>query len=122
MLNNSLFTITAITTQDEVVEAAIMLKADSEIFNGHFPGQPVLPGACMLQIVKEVLQQALSQQFMLKKATSIKFLMQIDPAVINVLRMNMSYKTIRELIAITATMMTGDSPCLKLKATFVKLT
>jgi 3-hydroxyacyl-[acyl-carrier-protein] dehydratase len=95
MLNNSLFTITAITTQDEVVEAAIMLKADSEIFNGHFPGQPVLPGACMLQIVKEVLQQALSQQFMLKKATSIKFLMQIDPAVINVLRMNMSYKTIR---------------------------
>ncbi|MEJ0079486.1 MAG: hypothetical protein WDM78_00620 [Puia sp.] len=29
--------------------------ADQAIFSGHFPGQPVLPGVCMMEMVAEVL-------------------------------------------------------------------
>ena len=58
-----------------------MLAVDesSEIFKGHFPGQPVAPGACMLQTVKEILANTLNVPIRLVKADNIKFLNMITP-------------------------------------------
>jgi len=33
----------------------IELNFNHKIFKGHFPGSPILPGVCIIQIVKEVL-------------------------------------------------------------------
>ncbi|MET3979642.1 3-hydroxyacyl-[acyl-carrier-protein] dehydratase [Mucilaginibacter sp. UYP25] len=122
MLKNSLFAITTIARQETVIEAAVIINADDRIFEGHFPGHPVLPGACMLQIIKEVLQEALGEQLILKKASSIKFLIQVDPTIINCLKVIINYKKIDALVEIIGAMIAGDSACLKLKAIFAKLT
>ncbi|MEO7215125.1 hypothetical protein [Mucilaginibacter sp.] len=122
MLKDRLFAITKIARRETEIEAVVTINADDEIFEGHFPGHPVLPGACMLQIIKEVLQEALGEQLILKKASSIKFLMQVDPTIINCLKVNINYKKIDASVEIIAAMMAGDSTCLKLKAIFVRLT
>ena len=55
------------------------LDAGHRIFNGHFPGNPILPGVCMMHIVKEALEQEFSTKFRVRKADQLKFLRIIDP-------------------------------------------
>jgi len=50
------------------------------IFEGHFPGQPVVPGVTMMQIVRELLEtHVLRRKALVKEADALKFLTMIDP-------------------------------------------
>jgi 3-hydroxyacyl-[acyl-carrier-protein] dehydratase len=57
----------------------VELNRDHDIFKGHFPGNPILPGVCTIQILKELLQIQLGKNLKLAKAGTIKFLSFIDP-------------------------------------------
>lgn len=57
----------------------LRLNADHAIFEGHFPGNPVVPGVCMTQIVKECLEQVLDKKTMLVIADNIKFTAVLNP-------------------------------------------
>jgi len=79
MLKDSLYTIQNISAENNVIEAIIELNEHHDIFKGHFPGQPVLPGVCMLQITKEILETFLQHKVRLSKADDIRFLAMVDP-------------------------------------------
>jgi 3-hydroxyacyl-[acyl-carrier-protein] dehydratase len=61
------------------ITAGIRLNKDDDVFRGHFPDHPLLPGVCTLQIIKEVLSEVLAKELMLEKAPNIKYLAFIDP-------------------------------------------
>ena len=46
-----------ITTDAGVFRVA--LNADCEVYQGHFPGEPVCPGVCNIQMIKECTEQCL---------------------------------------------------------------
>jgi 3-hydroxyacyl-[acyl-carrier-protein] dehydratase len=71
--------------------AILQLNKDNEIFTGHFPNHPVLPGACMLQMIKEVLEDTFDASFRLNKALNMKFLSLIDPGTNSILELVISY-------------------------------
>jgi 3-hydroxymyristoyl/3-hydroxydecanoyl-(acyl carrier protein) dehydratase len=58
--NEALFNISKLEHQVGSISAVLDINRDCEIFKGHFPGQPIAPGACMLQIVKDILEKATS--------------------------------------------------------------
>lgn len=58
----------------------IGLNAGHDIFKGHFPGQPVVPGVCMMAIVREMLEEITGRKLIMKSTSAIKFLNMIDPA------------------------------------------
>ncbi|MDR2237662.1 MAG: 3-hydroxyacyl-ACP dehydratase [Chryseobacterium sp.] len=59
--------------------AHISLHKDHDIFKGHFPGNPVTPGVCMMQIVKELTEEFTGSQLFLKTASNVKFMAIINP-------------------------------------------
>ncbi|MDH6251319.1 3-hydroxyacyl-[acyl-carrier-protein] dehydratase [Chryseobacterium sp. H1D6B] len=59
--------------------ANITLNKDHEIFKGHFPGNPVTPGVCMMQIVKELTEEFTGSSLFLKSASNVKFMAIINP-------------------------------------------
>lgn len=61
------------------VKATLLWNAGHAIFAGHFPGQPVVPGVCMLQVTKELLESGLDRKLVLKESGQMKFLQFIDP-------------------------------------------
>jgi 3-hydroxyacyl-[acyl-carrier-protein] dehydratase len=79
LLLNDLYTIHSLTEKENTIQASVLLQADHAIFKGHFPGQPVLPGVCMLEMITEIAGQNLNKQFRIKAASLIKFLRMIDP-------------------------------------------
>jgi 3-hydroxyacyl-[acyl-carrier-protein] dehydratase len=79
MLIGNFFFISQIQTHQGSIQAVIEINPAHQIFEGHFPGQPVVPGVCMLQMVKEILESVLKMHLMLTHADQIKFLSIIDP-------------------------------------------
>jgi 3-hydroxyacyl-[acyl-carrier-protein] dehydratase len=91
MLLPHFFSITDITTTDTVVNAQLQINELHAIFQGHFPGQPVVPGVCMLQMVKEIIEQVVQKKLTLIKSPDIKFLAVIDPSKNNSISATLQY-------------------------------
>ena len=51
------YTLQSYDKNEKSFVANIILNKDHEIFKGHFPGNPVTPGVCMMQIVKELTEE-----------------------------------------------------------------
>lgn len=79
MLLGNFFTIAAKTTTGKTVVATIDINALHPIFEGHFPGQPVVPGVCMMQMIKELVEAETKNKLQLRKADHLKFLAVINP-------------------------------------------
>jgi 3-hydroxyacyl-[acyl-carrier-protein] dehydratase len=92
-VNNEIFGIDELEHSDGTISVKLSINKNSAIFEGHFPVQPVVPGACMLQLVKDVLETALVASLILKKAGSLKFISMIDPVVNTSAYLEISYKT-----------------------------
>lgn len=50
------------------------------VYQAHFPGNPITPGACLLQTAGEVLQRKLGRPLYLKASKNIKYLNVLIPA------------------------------------------
>jgi 3-hydroxyacyl-[acyl-carrier-protein] dehydratase len=59
--------------------AHITLNPEHDVFKGHFPGNPVTPGVCMMQIIKELTQQITGARLIMKTASNVKFMALINP-------------------------------------------
>lgn len=120
MLKEPIFRILSVSHEDNTVNAVLEIDELNEIFNGHFPDQPVVPGACMLQIVKEVMADALKVSLRLVKADNIKFLSLIQPSAQS-LQLNITYQLTNNDIKVNVSLSSGEISCMKLQGMFVIL-
>ena len=80
MLRNSFYTLKKSKTEDsDNFYFEISLNPDHEIFSGHFPVQAVVPGVVSMQIIKELLEDAIFEKLQLRKSSNTKFLAVISP-------------------------------------------
>lgn len=77
-LNNNLYNI--INTDTGKREFEISMLQDCVIYKAHFPGMPVTPGVCMVQIAGELLEELLGKKLSLKRVVNAKFLNVVDPS------------------------------------------
>lgn len=59
--------------------AEIELDPNHPLFKGHFPGNPILPGVCTVQIIRELLEQSVQKSLRMTKAGNIKYLGFVNP-------------------------------------------
>lgn len=59
--------------------AIVFLNKEHDIFKGHFPGNPVTPGVCMMQIIKELTQEILGSSLIMTSSSNVKFMALINP-------------------------------------------
>jgi len=101
--------------------AKIKLNPDHEIFKGHFPGNPVTPGVCMMQIVKDLTENFTASKLFLKSASNVKFMAIINPFETPdlVLRLDITEKDGE--IKVKNTTSFGETIALKLSVTYNKI-
>lgn len=61
------------------IRARIRVPADSPWFDGHFPGEPVLPGIAQLGMVHDLLCRAFDQQLPVARVSRVRFRQMIRP-------------------------------------------
>jgi 3-hydroxyacyl-[acyl-carrier-protein] dehydratase len=80
------------TAPGNQIQVVVALSPDHAIFKGHFPGQPVLPGVCMMQMIAEITGEHSKQSFRITGAPMIKFLHMIDPRRNPVIHLEIKYE------------------------------
>lgn len=78
-LLDDFYTLNALTETENGISAEVTLNRKHRIFNGHFPENPVVPGVCMMQMIKEVLQLSRKKTFILSEGSNIKFMNILNP-------------------------------------------
>ena len=118
MLLNDFFTINSLDKEEGKSTAAVTIDKNHKIFDGHFPDLPVVPGVCLTQMVKEVLQELTSDKLMLTKGSNIKFMAVVNPQENADLVMNMTY-TKKEGVWVTSCNTNfGETVAFKFKGEF----
>lgn len=93
ILLNDFFTINDKVSSETEIWAELYINARHKIFEGHFPNQPVVPGVCMMQMVKEILESVIGKETNLVQAADMKFLAVIDPSQNNLIHTTIKYLT-----------------------------
>lgn len=57
----------------------ILINEKHEVFQGHFPGNPIMPGVCMMQIIKELTEQITGCSLFMQSLSNVKFMALINP-------------------------------------------
>lgn len=78
-LLNGLYSLDDLTVLDTSATANITINKDHIVFNGHFPDNPVMPGVCMMQIIKEITEKIVDKKLFMQSASNIKFMAIINP-------------------------------------------
>ena len=78
-LLNELYTITRETHEDGAHDYLLRLNAGHFIYAAHFPGEPITPGVCILQIAHELLQLALKKPLKIICVKNVKFMKLVSP-------------------------------------------
>lgn len=102
--------------------AYIKLNKDHDIFKGHFPGNPVTPGVCMMQIVKELTEEFTGAQLFLKSASNVKFMAIINPFETPDLKLQLDIDETENDVKVKNTTSFGETIALKMAVSYKKLT
>ena len=78
-LLDSLYTIVSETANESGHEFELKLNPEHFIYQAHFPGEPITPGVCIMQIAVELFEVAHKTPIALNTVKNIKFLRIISP-------------------------------------------
>ncbi|PZD76832.1 hydroxymyristoyl-ACP dehydratase [Mesonia sp. K7] len=67
------------SNEENQLETTLKLNVQHEVFKGHFPEMPVLPGVLITQLFKEEVAFYLQKQLLIGEVKQIKFLKVINP-------------------------------------------
>jgi 3-hydroxyacyl-[acyl-carrier-protein] dehydratase len=113
LLLNDLYIIESLEGNRNGIHVQVKLMPEHAIFKGHFPGQPVLPGVCMLDMITEITGEHLHGQFRISEATMIKFLRMIDPQKNPVIHLEIHYEVSPEAITTSGRIYFGSDTFMK---------
>ena len=115
---DQLFEISILSKGDHESILAVKVLRDSEVFEGHFPGNPILPGVMMIEAVRASLNLLFPAKFQLKSALNIKFLSVLNPDEFDAVHLGIKHNTVEEGLKIDASLYFGDKVFFKMKAVY----
>ena len=80
-LINDFFQIVISNIKEDEIVASVKMNADHSIYHAHFPGNPITPGVCLVQMSTEILEMGIKRHLHLQHAVKIKFCNPMVPSV-----------------------------------------
>lgn len=109
-------------TGDSKFKIRILVNANHEVFKGHFPGNPIMPGVCMIQIIKELTESITESSLMIQTLSNVKFMALINPEINPELLLELDITTTEDdLVKVKNTTYFNETTALKLSNVYKKL-
>lgn len=107
---------------DSKYNITILINEKHEVFKGHFPGNPIMPGVCMIQIIKELTEYITKSTLMIQTLTNVKFMALINPEATPELRLELDITiTEEDLVKVKNTTYFNETVALKLSNVYKKI-
>lgn len=99
---------------------SLELMANHILYKGHFPEHPIVPGVCIMQLIKECVESILEKELQYQYVSSCKFLQAIDPTVNSYLELIISLNSLDDAkTQLQVEGMCSDTCFVKLKANVI---
>ena len=109
----------SISSTQQKVRFQVALDPAHTIYKGHFPGNPVVPGVCQIEMIRELLGISLDRKMRLIEADNIKYLSMINPLETTQFQVDLDTREKEPGISdVSATISSGIRIFLKFKGTF----
>lgn len=121
MLLGDFFTIQSSQKLEEnAYQLKVVINPKHKIFEGHFPGNPIVPGVCLTQMVKEIVESLLLKKYRMSKAANIKFTAIVNPNLNPDLETKLQVKFLEnEEVQAELTFYSGETTFYKFKGNFL---
>ena len=119
-MTTDLYQIKDYVKEDNSITCGVGYNAAHEIFDGHFPGNPIVPGVCTMAMVKTLLESALEEKLLLKESSNVKFLGLITPAMSPMLSLSWKEGEGGQLL-VTASLTEDGTSLFKMSATYGRI-
>lgn len=119
MLIPDFYTVVDFQVTENQVNAQVRLNPNHEVYKGHFPGQPVVPGVIQLQMIKELLEKAVNEKLLLNRMVFTKYLRMIVPGTSPVINLQINYSMKDTARAFTAVIKDDRFVFTKVKGSFI---
>lgn len=107
--------------ENHAYQLSVELNPQHDIFSGHFPGNPIVPGVCLTQMVKEIVEQILQKKFKLNKADNIKFTAIVNPEINPLLDAKLQLKFLENnLVQADLSFYAGETTFYKFKGNYTE--
>lgn len=113
-LEGNFYRVITIDQSEDNYRIEVELFSDHQIYKGHFPQQPVVPGVCTLTIIKECIGKILSSNVIFESIKECKYVSALLPQ--ENLRVIINLTVVDNKINATVIKVDGQQTVLKLKA------
>lgn len=118
-MENKVFDIQRIFSDGELFHYRAQINGNHPVFLGHFPQQPVVPGVCTLQMLKDCVADILLRPVRYDYVKECKFLSAIIPGGHDFLDVNILVRQGGNEVSVVAEVLAGESKMMKLNATLI---
>ena len=106
-------------TGPEMIEALVIFDPGHPIYAGHFPGNPVTPGVCIVGMVGDLLNAALNAQYFMSEARMIKFHNPLKPVEDHQVKVEMTYRSVEaDMVSLKAVVSDDEVKYCSLNASY----
>ena len=120
MLIKDYYTIENVSKQENgVVRFEINLNADCQVYEGHFPGEPVSSGVCNIQMIKECAEQVAGKSLLLNNLQQCRLTTLVTPLAHPQVEVNILLEEKGETYKLKATIGKGEDTYLDMKAELI---
>ena len=99
----------------------VVLLPECSVYEGHFPGMPVAPGVCNIQMIKECVEQIIGQSVLFEAIDQCKFITMIRPEQHRELQVRVELTEMKEDgWKVTASIGQDETDYIVLKGNFLK--
>ena len=118
MLRDSFYSIVSQENiSDTQTQTKVLINAAHPIFEGHFPEQPVVPGVCMLQMVKDIVADKAQRNIQLQSLANVKFINVVIPQQHSELDITIKYEnSVDNSIKVSSTITANETVFLKISS------
>lgn len=116
---NDFYKVNVLSVDGQLATAQITINSKHDIFKGHFPGNPVTPGVCMMQIIKELTEQVVGKDLFMTASSNIKFMAIINPEKTPDLELQLDISETEDGYKVKNTTRFEDTIALKLSSNFI---
>lgn len=123
MILENFYTIKSNQISEDKISHIFEIEVNNKhaIFKGHFPGNPVMPGVCMMQIIKEITESIVGKKLFMEKCSNVKFLEIINPDKTPELTLELLIVEMDSNVKVKNTTKFKDTVALKLSAQYQKV-
>ena len=119
MLIKDYYTINNICKEEGRTVFQISLNPDCKVYEGHFPGEPVSPGVCNIQMIKECAEQVSGKTLFLNNLQQCRLTTLVTPLAHPQLEVVVNLEEKGDIYKLKATLGKGEDIYLDLKAELI---